>query len=71
MENILRILIFADLELPRNLAKIRQRENFPFYGIHKKFGKQLQPLNPSILPSLFVQEYLRNPDRNTDNHMHL
>ena len=33
MENISRILIFADLELPRNFAKIRRRENFPFYGI--------------------------------------
>ena len=32
-ENILRILIFADLDLPRNCAKIGRRENFPFYGI--------------------------------------
>ena len=33
LENISRILIFADLELPRNFAKIRRRENFPFYGM--------------------------------------
>ena len=32
LENISRILIFADLYLPRNCAKIGQRENFPFYG---------------------------------------
>ena len=32
LENISRILIFADLILPRNFAKIRRRENFPFYG---------------------------------------
>ena len=24
---------FRDLELPRNFAKIRRRENFPFYGM--------------------------------------
>ena len=33
LENISRILIFADLELPRNSTKIRRRENFPFYGM--------------------------------------
>ena len=32
-ENISRILIFADLDLPRNCAKIGQRKKFPFYGI--------------------------------------
>ena len=31
-KNISWILIFVDLELPRNSAKIRRRENFPFYG---------------------------------------
>ena len=31
-ENISRLLIFADLDLPRNSAKIGRRENFPFYG---------------------------------------
>ena len=35
LENILLILIFADLELPQNCAKIGQRKNFPFYGIQK------------------------------------
>ena len=33
LENISLILIFADLDLPRNCAKIRQSENFPFYGM--------------------------------------
>ena len=33
LENISLILIFADLDLPRNCAKIGRRENFPFYGI--------------------------------------
>ena len=33
LEYISRILIFADLYLPRNNAKIGRRENFPFYGI--------------------------------------
>ena len=32
LEIISLILIFADLDLPRNCAKIRRRENFPFYG---------------------------------------
>ena len=33
LENILRILIFADFDLPRNSTKIGRRKNFPFYGI--------------------------------------
>ena len=33
MENISRILIFMDLDLPQNPAIIGRRENFPFYGI--------------------------------------
>ena len=35
LENISRILMFADLILPRNSAKIRRLENFPFYGYVK------------------------------------
>ena len=34
LENISRILIFADLDLPRNSAKIGQREIFPLYRIY-------------------------------------
>ena len=34
LENISRILIFADLDLPPNCAKIGRRENFPLYGSH-------------------------------------
>ena len=38
MENISRFLIFADPKLSRNSAKIRRRENFPFYGILRTFA---------------------------------
>ena len=32
LENISRIFVFADLDLPRNSAKIGRRENLSFYG---------------------------------------
>ena len=36
LENISRILIFADLDLGRNSAKIGRREFFPFYVFYDK-----------------------------------
>ena len=38
LENISRIFNFADLDLPRNCAKIGRGENFPFYGMRPKYG---------------------------------
>ena len=37
LEYISRILIFADLYLPRNSAKIERRENFPFMVLYSLY----------------------------------
>ena len=50
LENISRILIFADLDLPRNCAKIGRCENFPFYGNSQiKTKKNLKPFTLQAL----------------------
>ena len=54
LEKISRILIFADLELPRIFAKIRRRENFPFYGISPLALQEITSLPLSFFPNNFV-----------------
>ena len=70
LENISQILIFADLTLPRNSAKIGRRENFPFYGIKMKISYmyKLHYIQCNVLLNCFsskLLEFLNILNRNT------
>ena len=60
LEYILRILIFTDLFLPRNSAKIGGRENFPFFG-KKSLTNRLIVSNVKNMVSNLKKEEAINP----------